>query len=550
MFVPGADASGSEKEVAMNRFTITCLGILAFGWVLVVRADDPPKPDDSAKSKDDKSSAAIKEESRENQQMLERRFKDFEQSLLRLAQRLEKSSKPEDRQRAETLKKAIALVGDQGVDLKFKTLIEILQKPSTSLSLTEIKEAMDQNKMLAEDIRAILALLMADNRDDQLKNEIKRLMELIKQLDKVIREQKIARAKTEGNKLDKEALGKEQKKVSDDTEKIAKAMNKDGDGKGDSKGKGEPKDGKDGKGQGGQGQGQQGDKNKDKPKDNPPQDNPNQPPDGSPGKKQVQDANQYQRQAEDQIKKEDKDDASKKQSQAIAKLEEARRKLEEILRQLREEEIERLLAKLEQRCRFMLQIQIEVYDGTVRVDKAIGTNPDKKASRAEEQRALQLSDREEVIVVEANKAIQILEAEGTAVAFPQMFEQVRDDAKNVARRLGKADVGTVTQVIEQDIIAALKDMIEALKKAQQDLKSQGQGQPGQPQNQKLIDLLAELKMIRAMQVRVNSRTKVYGQKYTGEQASEPDIQKELEELAQRQLKIFDVTNNIAKGKNQ
>src|SRR5207245_3245045 len=259
----------------------------------------------------------------------------------------------------------------------------------------------------------------------------------------------------------------------------------------------------------------------------------------------------YQRQAEDGIKKENKEDASKKQSQAIAKLDEALKKLEEILRQLREEEIERLLAKLEQRCRRMLEIQIEVYDGTVRVDKAIGTNPDKKASRAEEQRSLQLSDREEVIVVEANKAIQILEAEGTAVAFPQMFEQVRDDAKNVARRLGKADVGTVTQVIEQDIIAALKDMIEALKKAQQDLKS-GQSQPGQsqPQNQKLIDLLAELKMIRAMQVRVNSRTKVYAQKYTGEQASEPDIQKELGELAQRQMKIFDVTNNIAKGKNQ
>ncbi len=533
----------------MNRFVIACLGILAFGWVLFVRADDPAKQDDPTKPKDDKSSAAIKDEARENQQVLERRFKDFEQSLLRLAQRLEKSSKPEDRQRADTLKKAIALVGDQGVDLKFKTLIEILQKPSTSLSLTEIKQAMDQNKMLAEDIRAILALLMADNRDDQLKDEIKRLMELIKQLQKIKREQQIARAKTEGNKLDKEALGKEQKKVSDDTEKVAKAMNKDGDGKGEKGSKGEPKDGKDGKGK--QGQGQQGDKDKDKPKDSPPQDNPNQPADGTPGKKQVQDANQYQRQAEDGIKKENKEDASKKQSQAIAKLDEALKKLEEILRQLREEEIERLLAKLEQRCRYMLEIQMEVYDGTVRVDKAIGTNPDKKASRAEEQRSLQLSDREEVIVVEANKAIQILEAEGTAVAFPQMFEQVRDDAKNVARRLGKADVGAVTQVIEQDIIAALKDMIEALKKAQADLKGQSQpGQSGPPQNQKLIDLLAELKMIRAMQVRVNSRTKVYAQKYTGEQASEPDIQKELGELAQRQLKIFDVTNNIAKGKNQ
>lgn len=548
----------------MNRFAIACLTFLAFGWVLVAWADEP-KTDAPAKPKDEKSASAIKEEARDNQQVLKRRFDDFQQSLLRLAQRLEKSSKPEDRQRADTLKKAIALTSEQAVDLKFKTLIEILQKPSTSLSLTEIKQAMDQNQMLAEDIRAILALLMADNRDDQLKNEIKRLMELIKMLEKNIRDQKIARAKVEGNKLDKEELGKEQKKVSDDTQKIAKALDKDSDkkdGKGEPKdgkgdGKGEPKDGKgdgkgepkDGKGQG-QGQGQQGDKNKDK-KDTPPQDNPNQPADGSPGRKQVQDANQYQRQAEDQIKKDDKQDASKKQSQAIAKLEEARRKLEEILRQLREEEIERLLAKLEQRCRYMLEIQMEVYDGTVRVDKAIGTNPDKKASRAEEQRALQLSDREEVIVTEANKAIQLLEAEGTAVAFPQMFEQVRDDAKNVARRLGKADVGTVTQVIEQDIIAALKDMIEALKKAQQDLKS-GQSQPGQsqPQNQKLIDLLAELKMIRAMQVRVNSRTKVYAQKYTGEQAGEPDIQKELGELAQRQLKIFDVTNNIAKGKNQ
>jgi hypothetical protein len=538
----------------MNRFAMACLSILAFGWVLAVWADDPAKPDDSAKPKDEKSSDVLKKEAAENQQVLERRFNDFNQSLLRLAQRLEKSTKPEDRQRAENLKKAIALVSDQGVDLKFKSLIEILQKPSTSLSLTEIKEAMDQNKMLAEDIRAILALLMADNRDDQLKNEIKRLMELIKQLQKVKREQQVARAKNEGGKLDKNALGKEQKKVSDDTEKIAKNMGKEGEGKGD-KNKGDSKDSKDSKGKGqgqGQGQGQQGDKDKDKDKkDNPPQENPNQPADGTPGKKQVQDANEYQRQAEDKIKKEDKEDASKKQSQAIAKLDEALKKLEEILRQLREEEIERLLAKLEQRCRRMLEIQIEVYDGTVRVDKAIGTNPDKKASRAEEQRALQLADREEVIVVEANKAIGILEAEGTAVAFPQMFEQVRDDAQNVVRRLGKADVGSVTQVIEQDIIAALKDMIEALKKAQQDMKNQpSQPSQSQPQNQKLIDLLAELKMIRAMQVRVNSRTKVYGQKYTGEQAADPDIQKELAELAQRQLKIFDVTNNIAKGKNQ
>jgi hypothetical protein len=198
----------------------------------------------------------------------------------------------------------------------------------------------------------------------------------------------------------------------------------------------------------------------------------------------------------------------------------------------------------------MLAMQIEVYEGTVRVDKTIGANPDKKPSRAEEQRALQLADREEAIVLEANKAIQILEAEGSAVAFPEVFIQVRDDMKIVARRLGRADVGSVTQITEQDIIATLKDMIEALKKAQQDRQSSSQSGPSQPQDQKLIDLLAELKMIRAMQIRVNSRTRVYGEQYKGEQAQDPDIKTELNNLAQRQFKIFEVTNNIAKGKNK
>ncbi len=194
-------------------------------------------------------------------------------------------------------------------------------------------------------------------------------------------------------------------------------------------------------------------------------------------------------------------------------------------------------------------MQIEVYQGTVRVDKAVAENPDRKATRSDEQKALQLADREEEIVREANKAIQIIEAEGSAVAFAEVFNQVRDDMKAVARRLGKADVGSVTQVTEQDIIALLKDMIEALKKARQQI-SQGGGGGGGQSDQKLLDLLAELKMIRSMQVRINSRTRAYGEQYTGEQANEPDIQKELGDLSLRQLKLVEVTNDIYRGKNK
>jgi hypothetical protein len=57
-------------------------------------------------------------------------------------------------------------------------------------------------------------------------------------------------------------------------------------------------------------------------------------------------------------------------------------------------------------------------------------------------------------------------------------------------------------------------------------------------------------MIRALQFQVNNRTQVYGQRYTGEHAAEPDIQKELVNLAQRQERIYEITNNIYKGNNR
>ena len=155
-----------------------------------------------------------------NQEILSRQFRDFKQALLRLAQRLEGSSKPEDRERAANLKKAIAVAGEKEVDSEFEKLIALL-KASRSLSLQEIQEAMSRNQMLTQDIKAILAILLADNRDDELKREQKRLQDLVKLLDKVIRGQKLARAQTESGRSDKDSLAKAQNKVTKETSEIA-----------------------------------------------------------------------------------------------------------------------------------------------------------------------------------------------------------------------------------------------------------------------------------------------------------------------------------------
>lgn len=311
-----------------------------------------------------------------------------------------------------------------------------------------------------------------------------------------------------------------------------------------SQGQGQPKSG----GQQSQQQQAKGDQQKQPPSAQQPQD------DVANSKKQIEDAEYKQQQAEEKIAKEQNKEASEKQGEAIKDLEKAKKKLEDLLRQIREEEIERLLAALQARCERMLAMQTQVLIGTESVDKGIKGNADKKASRKNEQDSLKLSDDEKEIVREADKAIEMLEAEGSAVAFPEVFQQVREDMSHVQRRLGVVDVGTVTQAIENDIIETLKEMIEALKKARQDNQAKSKpGQPGQSQpnaDQKLLEQIAELKMIRSMQIRVNTRTTTYGKQYDGEQAFDPGIRNELQNLAERQDRIVIVTSQIAKGANK
>jgi hypothetical protein len=506
-----------------------------------------------------KSAPTSKEDLTILEERLASQFNAFQANLLQMAQRLERSSKPEDRERAVLLKEAIKKTQDLGTPNKFTTLIDLL-KTNKAISLNDAKEAMDRSKMVAEDIRSLLAILMSDNRDAQLKTEKDRIQRLLKMLDKAIQVQKVARAQNESGQADPKSLGKAQDKAKEAAKDVAKAMDpKAGDPKSgepkDGKSKdGKPKDGQSKDGQSKDGQpkdGKGGDKGDKKDEQKSPGDQP--PPESLPGKQQLQEAQDQQDSARKNIEKEKRDEASQNQDQAIKKMEEVRKRWEELLKQLREEEMERLLAALQVRCERMLAIQIEVFENTVRVEKAIDQNSDKKPGRGEEQRSLQLSDREGELTRQANSALQLLEAEGSAVAFVEAFLQVRDDSQHVVRRLGKVDVAAVTQTIEQDIIATLKEMVEALKKAQQEMqnkKQQQQQSGGQQGNQNLIDILAELKMIRSMQIRVNSRTTTYGRQYTGEQAAAPEIQKELENLAERQKKIFDVTNSIARGKNR
>jgi len=216
---------------------------------------------------------------------------------------------------------------------------------------------------------------------------------------------------------------------------------------------------------------------------------------------------------------------------------------------LREEELERLLANLEARFRKMLEMQKAVYDGTVALDK----KPLGQRDRADQIEASRLSGKEAAIVAEVDKAMVLLQEDGTSVAFPEAVEQLREDMETVMVRLDEGKTSTITQGIEQDIIEALEEIVAALEKAQQDLKDSppGQpGQPGQPGDPPLVDLLAELKMIRSLQMRVNRRTVQYEQMLATGESDPEQLLPKLHRLSQREERIEQITRDIVQEKNQ
>jgi hypothetical protein len=122
----------------------------------------------------------------------------------------------------------------------------------------------------------------------------------------------------------------------------------------------------------------------------------------------------------------------------------------------------------------------------------------------------------------------------------------------VARRLEQADTGETTQLIEQIIVETLDEMILALQKELEKLKEQQEQQQQQQQQQDqdppLVDVLAELKMIRSLQNQVNRLTKQLGLQIEGEQALEPDAVQLLNDLSLRQQRIQEATYDLSTGK--
>jgi hypothetical protein len=499
------------------------------------------------------------------QRHLAARYQRLEEVLLRMAE----LNTLTDPRRAALLRKAVAQSKDRLIGVRFEQLAELLGKD-------QLSRALDDQVELGGDLRALLELLMSENRAKQAEREKALVREYLKQVNEIIRQEKDIQGRTAGGD-DQRRLAQQQAKVAEKTGGLARKMHasddaRNGDGRpsrenggkhaeqhdqgngaprgqGDqprqngakqSNGKGEnAKGGKQPSGQPQGGQGENGAPGEKSPDDSPP----------NPARQRLEAAQQRMQEAENKLKEAQRQGAADKEEEALRELQKAKAELEEILRQLREEQIARMLAMLEARFRKMLQMEEEIYEGTVRLDKV----PAEERTHSHEIEASRLSGKQLQVIVELDKAALLLREDGTAVAFPEALGQARDDMQQVTDRLARARVDKMTQGIEEDILAALREMVDSLKKAQRDADDKQKRRPGQSggeQERPLVDSLAELRMIKALQLRVNTRTARYAKMIPGEQASGSELIEALQRLAEREQRIYRVTRDLGTGKNQ
>ncbi|MCO8125349.1 hypothetical protein NHH03_26660 [Stieleria sp. TO1_6] len=454
----------------------------------------------------------------------------------------------------------------------------------------------------------ILKLLTSEDRANRIRDEKKRVAEMIKDLKRIERAQRSTRARTE-NGSEMGQLKDEQQSIGDRGEKLKEQLAednreefgeakdseakdgeakdgeakdgeakdgeakdgeakdgeaKDGEAKDGEAKDGEAKDGeaKDGEAKDGEakdGEAKDGEAKDGEAKDGEAKDGEGQQSQSGPpptpqqqAEKQLQKAVERMQQAEKELENSKRDEAVEQQLAAEENLRQAIDELEQILRQLREEEMQRELARLESRLKKMAAMQSKMIDDTVE----LAATPQTQRNRQTDLKAGDLSFEQKKITVEADRAMLLLREEGSSVAFPEVVAQIRDDSDRIAQRLGKTQIDAVTQGIQQDVLAAIEEMIQALQQAQADLEKQkqqgksGQQQAGEPQEQPLVGAISELKLIRTMETRIKSTTQRYSGLLQSDDTSAQDLLPLLKNLSDRQARLYKITRDLVMQRNK
>ncbi len=260
----------------------------------------------------------------------------------------------------------------------------------------------------------------------------------------------------------------------------------------------------------------------------------------SPGQQQVQEAQQAMQRASGGLREQDPEGAARQQREAVRQLEKALQEIEKRLAQLREETQEEKLARLEQRFTEMLARQRVATNETQQLDKK--REEGAPLRRAERLALAKLAGEEFELAEAAQEALDILIEDGTSVVFPRIVEGLQEDLRRTGQLLESQRTDAYTQEMQKEIESTLEELIDALRR-QRKQKQGGGGGGGGGGEPPLLPNSAELKLLKAAQLRVNRLTKAFD-------ANRPEgdldevLQNEINAIALRQLEIAVMTESI------
>jgi hypothetical protein len=238
----------------------------------------------------------------------------------------------------------------------------------------------------------------------------------------------------------------------------------------------------------------------------------------------------------------DASSADTSQGEALASLKYAREQLsaeaEKLLNRLRAEIKKRTIEGLVQ----MLEGQVVVRQSTERLGPKV-----KDGSRTVLTSVVALAGSEGKLIMIGEGLTALVEETEFGIALPAALRSVTDAMSEVKERLAAADASEEVVAAEKQIEEDLAALLEAMKQ----LPSQGDPGKGQRGGQsdrerQLNRLIAELKMVRMLQVRVNRDTRDVDKHRPAELKDlSATLVRRIEVLQDRQEDVHDVTERIA-----
>ncbi len=274
---------------------------------------------------------------------------------------------------------------------------------------------------------------------------------------------------------------------------------------------------------------------------------PNQQQSQQPGQQQVQDAAKAMDNASKNLDEQDPKKAERKQRDAEEKLEEALEEIEERLNQLRDETREEKLRRLEGRFSEMLERQRSANAMTIEIEDKRQNLGD--LTRRDQLIVLRLAAEESEIGELGRQAYDLLLEDGTSEVFPELVQDLIDSLNKVSELLQEERTDQLIQLVQQEIESALLDLLEALAESKEEGGQQGGGGGGGG-DQPLLKRSAELKMLKAAQLRLNRKTRqldnISGAQNGKEDAS---LDREVDGLSELQEKLQEMAEKIMEKDN-